>query len=130
MSKKNPAHEPDDLTPEETMAVKNPMVTMPDGTKRVACTECHIRPLTKARMCDICYDTKIKIANWRSKVSILSRNKGKPKFMCPWCGRKGGSSLDSIEICCGNMRVALMEIDRERYQYNKNTMTDDLSDPL
>jgi hypothetical protein len=121
--------EDDPLTPEdiakirlESMQRAHPMLTMPDGTKRVACTKCHKKPLTVARLCQDCYDQKVKESEWRARVGIVRRGKGKPKVTCPWCGRtERGWCPELSDYCCGSMQMALLEIMREEQQYNRAT---------
>jgi hypothetical protein len=117
----------DPLTPEDianiqlqSMRRANPMLTMPDGTKRVACTQCHECPLVIARLCQKCYDEKVRVGEWRARIGVVRRGKGKPKLTCPWCSRTTrGWCPELSDYCCGSMQMALLEIMREEQQYNR-----------
>src|ERR1035441_4810680 len=37
-----------------------------------------------------------RVSEWRAKLGIVSRGKGKPKLICPWCAY--GSRLDRRQI--------------------------------
>jgi hypothetical protein len=103
---------------QRSMEAANPMVTMKDGSKRVACTLCHKRPLQIARLCQECYDQKIAEAEWRSRVGIVRRGKGKPKATCPWCNHtERGWSERWSDVCCGDMKMAVLQIMREEGDY-------------
>jgi hypothetical protein len=120
--------EGDPLTPEDIAAIQlqsmqraNPMLTMPDGTKRVACTQCHERPLVVTRLCQECYDERMRIADWKAKLNIVRRGKGKPKLTCPWCGRtdRGWMEGGLDDFCCNSMGAAVWEIYREEGNYQR-----------
>lgn len=124
----NPAHEEEIITDADRAAIglqsmqrNNPMLTMPDGTKRVACTQCHQRPLKVARLCQECHDERMKKAEWRARMDIVRRGKGKPKLTCPWCGRTDRGYVDGglSDACCGNMQMALLEIQHEEADYQR-----------
>jgi len=120
-NKNNPGlYEQDDLSPQDLLNIQHPMITMPDGTKRIACTECHQRPLKVARLCQECYDERMEEAEWRSRLNIVRRGKSKPKLKCPWCHKVEKHSLESIDACCGKMHVALMQVQGEEYAYEKS----------
>lgn len=78
----------------QSMQRANPMLTMPDGTKHVACTECRQRPLKVARLCQECHNERMLVADWKAKLNIVRRGKGKPKLTCPWCGHTERGYLD------------------------------------
>jgi hypothetical protein len=109
----------------QSMQRNNPMLTMPDGTKCVACTQCHQRPLKVARLCQECYDDRMRAADWRAKLNIVKRGKGRPKLVCPWCGvRDKWFSLS--DFCCGEMQGALWEIAQEE---SARERSDDIYSP-
>lgn len=105
----------------ESMQLANPMLTMQDGTKRVACTECHQRPLKVARLCQECHDERMRIADWKAKLNIVRRGKGKPKLTCPWCGHTERDRIEGglNDSCCGSMRIAMREIYLEEADYQR-----------
>lgn len=120
--------EDEPLTPEDiakirqrSMEAANPLVTIKDGAKRVACTQCHKRPLQIARLCQECYDQKIAEAEWRSRVGIVRRGIGKPKVRCPWCGRteRGWCPEGLSDTCCGKMKMAISQLMREEADYQR-----------
>jgi hypothetical protein len=105
---------------QRSMEDATPMLTMRAGTKRVACTQCHKRPLKIARLCRDCYDERIRIADWKANVNIVRRGKGKPDLTCPWCGHtKRGWAEELSNPCCDKMRMALWDIRREEEAYER-----------
>jgi hypothetical protein len=112
------------ITDQDRMDIAHPMVSV-DGVKRVACTQCHQRPLVRARLCQECYDERMRVADWRAKLSIVKHGKGRPKLMCPWCNTVGLSTLG--DWCCGNMQRAVFEI-AEQEQARQHS--DDIYSPL
>ena len=103
-----------------SMQAANPMLTMRDGTKRVACTECRQRPLKVARLCQECYDERLRIADWKAKVNIVRRGKGTPRLTCPWCGHAGRGWIEELNhSCCDRMQSALWEIQRDEAAYER-----------
>jgi hypothetical protein len=121
-NKNNPGlYEQDDLSPQDLLDVQHPMITMPDGTKRVSCTNCHQRPLKVARLCQECYDEKIRVSEWRARLGIVRRGKGKPKLTCPWCKRTGQGYVEGglSDACCGEMQMAILHIGNEEREYQR-----------
>jgi hypothetical protein len=111
--------EDEPLTPEDiatihqrSMEATNPMVTLKDGSKRVACTQCHRRPLQIARLCQECYDERMRIADWKAKLDVVRRGKGRPKVTCPWCGHTNRGWFEGRlnDSCCDEMGSALKQI--------------------
>jgi hypothetical protein len=109
----------------QSMRRNNPMLTMPDGSKRVACTQCHMHPLVKARLCQECYEERMRAADWRAKLSIVKNGKGRPKLVCPWCSTVGRCTLG--DWCCGDMQRALFEIAEQECARQRS---DDVYSPL
>ncbi len=121
-------YEQDDLTPQDLLDIQHPMIKLDDGRKVVSCTNCHKRPLTKARLCDECYKERMEQADLRAKVSIIRRNMGKPTMTCPYCRKK---KVDlSVEVCCPHMRMAVSQISRETQVYQDSVKTVDGIDAL
>jgi hypothetical protein len=119
--------EDDPLTPEDIAKIQlqsmqraNPLLKMLDGSKRVACTQCHERPLVIARLCQKCYDDKVRVSEWRARIGIVRRGKGKPNLTCPWCSRTTrGWCPELSDYCCGSMQMALLEIMHEEQDYER-----------
>lgn len=113
------------LTEQELMDIAHPMVIV-GGVKRVACTQCRKRPLVIARLCRECYDERMAAADWRAKLGIVKRGKGRPKLVCPWCGHtERGWVPDGLwDACCKRMKIALYEIMREESAYERSNDID------
>ena len=83
--------EEEPLTAEDLFKLQHPMLTI-NGKQYVRCTECKERPLKIARLCEVCYEKRMKAADMKSQYNVVKRGIGKPKFECPYCHKTGRRS--------------------------------------
>lgn len=117
--------EDEPLTPEDLFKLQHPMLTI-NGKQYVRCTECKERPLKIARLCQECYEKRMKAADMKSQYNVVKRGIGKPKFECPYCCKTVSfADFDLNGPCCMAITLDLGEIVDNERKYLHATAGDD-----
>jgi hypothetical protein len=109
--------EDEPLTAEDLFKLQHPMLTI-NGKQYVRCTECKERPLKIARICEVCYEKRMKAADMKSQYNVVKRGIGKPKFECPYCYKTVSfADFDLYGPCCIDITFDLREIEDNERKY-------------
>lgn len=109
--------EDEPLTAEDLFKLQHPMLTI-NGKQYVRCTECKERPLKIARLCEVCYEKRMKAADMKSQYNVVKRGIGKPKFECPYCYKTVSfADFDLDGPCCMAITFDLREIEDNERKY-------------